>query len=318
LEASKIPPGVVNLVIGDSERILNCWLSNSKVNDIVYFGDSHTGLEIGSRIYASGKKPILELSGNDTMVVWKDADLENAATSLVQGFLGSMQICMAARRAVVHPAVYDKFEAIVLSKVQTISAGLPNEEQTHLAAVGKIEEFYEFLLDALRHGAQLIYGGTRIDHTGSPNPRGMFLTPAVLRIEKISKAEAMKCTTEEGFFPLLTLIKVSWQSLATESDETIFTKMLNFLEKNAYGLRTSIWTESAKYKRMFIENVHNSGLLRINVSHTGFSALVGTHGGPGRSGGPFGELNYLWEKTSHLQGVCLKGKKRKSNKKDGV
>lgn len=308
LESNKVPPGTVNLVIGDSDRILNCWLSSAKVSDIVYFGDSRKGLEIGARIYASGKKPILELSGNDTMIVWNDADLEGAATSLVDGFLGSMQICMAARRAIVHPEVYDKFEAIVLNKVREISAGLPNEERTHLAAVGKIEEFYGFLMDALNHGARLIYGGTRIDHTGRPNPRGTFITPAVLKVTDIIKAQQMKCSMEEGFFPLVTLINVTGKTTVPDSNEEIFTKMVNFLEKNKYGLRTSFWVESARYRRKFVKQVDNSGLLRINTLHTGFSALVGTHGGPGRSGGPFGELNYLWEKTSHLQGICFKEK----------
>ncbi|HUL36160.1 MAG TPA: aldehyde dehydrogenase family protein, partial [Thermodesulfobacteriota bacterium] len=255
LGSNKIPLGVVNLLIGDSERILNRWLSSAKVNDIVYFGDSRKGLEVGSRIYASGKKPILELSGNDTMVIWKDADLESAATSLVEGFLGSMQICMVARRALIHQAIYDEFESIVLRKVQAIGVGLPNEEQAQLAAVGKIEEFYEFLRDALKHGAQLIHGATRIDHAGRPNPRGMFLTPAVLRIEEISKANTMKCTFEEGFFPLLTLIRASGHPFSANLDEEIFSKMVNFLEKNLYGLRTSVWTESARYTRKFIKHV---------------------------------------------------------------
>lgn len=305
LQANKIQPGVVNLIIGDSETILNRWLASPKVSDIFYFGNSRSGLEIGSRVYANGKKPILELSGNDTMVVWKDADLERAATSLAEGFLGSMQICMVARRAIIHPAVYDKFKSIMLDKVKTIRAGLPHEEKSCLAPVGKIEQFYQFLIDALKQGANLIYGGTRIGHLENPDPHGVFVIPAIIGIQQISKAEKMKCTTEEGFFPLLALIKAA-ESHGNESDETVFCRTVTFLEKNMYGLRISVWAKSPRYTRKFIKYIHNCGLLRINASHNGFSALLGTHGGPGRSGGPLGELNYIWEKTSHLQGICLK------------
>ncbi|MBI4208464.1 MAG: aldehyde dehydrogenase family protein, partial [Deltaproteobacteria bacterium] len=103
LEENGVNPGIVSLIIGDSSKILDKCMSSPKVNDIVYFGDSDSGLKIGLHAYAKGKKPILEMSGNDAMVIWKDADLEGAATSLVEGFLGSMQMCMVARRAIVHP-----------------------------------------------------------------------------------------------------------------------------------------------------------------------------------------------------------------------
>ena len=54
-----------------------------------------------------------------------------------------------------------------------------------------------------------------------------------------------------------------------------------------------------------MEHIHNSGLLRINSRHAGFSPYIATHGGTGKSGGPYGEMNYVWEKTTHLQGVSL-------------
>ncbi|NKE71164.1 aldehyde dehydrogenase family protein [Candidatus Manganitrophus noduliformans] len=306
LQSNKISPGVVNLIIGDSEGILKKWLASPKVSDIVYFGDSHTGLNIGSQIYSSGKKPILELSGNDTMVIWKDANLEGAADSLIEGFNGSMQICMVARRAVIHPAIYDQFQSIILDKIKKISAGLPDDKTSYLAPVGKIELFYEYLLDALRKGAQLIYGGTRINYAGSPDPSGIFITPTLITVEDIPIAETMKCTLEEGFFPLLTLINASDRSSKIESDDIIFSRIMTFLDQNTYGLRTSVWIESKRYMKKFIKSIQGSGIIRINLLHTGFSAFVGTHGGPKRSGGPFGELNYLWEKTTHLQGIALR------------
>lgn len=306
LQSNKIPPGVVNLIIGDSEGILKKWLASPKISDIVYFGDSYTGLNIGAQIYSSGKKPILELSGNDTMVIWKDADLESAADSLIEGFNGSMQICMVARRALIHPAVYKQFQSLILGKIKKVSAGLPDDKRSYLAPVGKIEQFYEYLLDALKNGAKLIHGGTRINYAGSPDPNGIFITPTLISVEDISTAETMKCTLEEGFFPLLALINASDRPSKIESDDIIFSRIMTFLDQNTYGLRTSVWIESKRYMKKFIKSIQGSGVIRINLLHTGFSALVGTHGGPKRSGGPFGELNYLWEKTTHLQGIALR------------
>ena len=79
--------------------------------------------------------------------------------------------------------------------------------------------------------------------------------------------------------------------------------MIRIARSNEYGLRTSVWVSSNYYIRKFIKNIDNSGLLRINSRHVDFSLYLGTHGGTGKTGGPFGEMNYVWQKTSHLQGI---------------
>jgi hypothetical protein len=56
--------------------------------------------------------------------------------------------------------------------------------------------------------------------------------------------------------------------------------------------------------RKFAKQLDNCGILRINLRHVGFSYYISTHGGTKRSGGPYGEMNYFWQRTSHLQGVC--------------
>jgi len=77
--------------------------------DIIYFGDSETGLEIGRRAFETGKKPILELSGNDMLFVWKDCNLEGSLESSLDAFLGSTQICMVPKKIIIHEDIYDEF-----------------------------------------------------------------------------------------------------------------------------------------------------------------------------------------------------------------
>jgi acyl-CoA reductase-like NAD-dependent aldehyde dehydrogenase len=79
--------------------------------------------------------------------------------------------------------------------------------------------------------------------------------------------------------------------------------VIEFLNANKYGLRNSIWTGDEQLARRFAEGVMNGGLLKINDSHIGFNAILSTHGGTGRTGGPYGELNYAGLRTSHLQGI---------------
>lgn len=308
LKSNNAPPGTLNLVVGNSEVIIDEWLSSHYVNDLLFIGDSSTGLQIGNRAFSSGKKPILELSGNDLMFVWKDADLDQSVQSLLDGFLGSTQICMVPKKAFIHEDIFAAFEATFLDAVKNLRVGLPSDPDVCLSPVVKIGEFYDFLTDALDKGAELLCGGMRVNHRGIVDQHGSFLTPAVIRIPDTAKAHEMRCVREENFFPLIPLIKVSSRDTKTGKsarDMAAFKTMVHIANGNAYGLRVSVWVKSRFYIQRFMEQIQNSGLLRINCRHIGFSPCLATHGGRGKSGGPFGELNYVWQKTTHLQGIAL-------------
>ncbi len=308
LKMNGAPPGTLNIVLGNSDIIMKEWIISPYVNDILFIGDSKTGLEIGNRAFEYGKKPILELSGNDMLFVWKDAALDQAVQSLLDGFLGSMQVCMVPKKAFIHEDIYESFEKAFLEEVKKLKMGLPSDPEVCLTPVVKVAEFYEFLEDALRKGAGLLCGGMRVNHEMIPDKNGSFITPAVIRISDITKAHEMKCVQEENFFPLMPLVKVSandGRKGKSTKDMAIFKKMVDIANSNSYGMRASVWVNSPFYVQKFMEYIQNSGLLRINSRHVGFSPYLATHGGTGKSGGPFGEMNYIWEKTTHLQGVSL-------------
>lgn len=298
LKKHDVPKGLLNIVIGNSKQLMEEWQESPYVNDIILFGDSKKGIEEGAQIYRSNKKPILELSGNDILMIWKDADMLKAADSLIDGFLGSTQVCMMPKIAVVHGEIFQDFVKIFAERVKTLKIGLPSDENTLLSPVSKIKEFFVFLEDAFKKGAHLICGGKRINHLGIADEKGSYIEPTLVTINGVEKAKSMFCINEEIFFPLLPIINVEG------CDEEIFEKMVNFVNTHNYGLRTSLWISSGKFMRKFAKQLDNCGILRINSRHAGFSYYISTHGGTRRSGGPFGEMNYFWQKTSHLQGVC--------------
>lgn len=302
------PDGTTNIILGNSKVIMDEWLSSSSISDLLFFGDSHQGLDIGLRAFQAGKKPILELSGNDMLMVWKDADLEGAVSSLLDGFLGSTQICMVPKKGLIHEDVYEEFESRFVKRAGSLTVGLPSNPDTCLTPVAKIADFYEMLEDARRKGAILLCGGERVNHRGEPDEKGTFITPAVLRIRDIDQARSMKCVREENFFPLLPLIRVSAPVAPGESkDDVIFSKMVDLVNSNSYGLRVSAWVRSRPTIYKFVKQIQTGGLLRINARHVGFSTCLSSHGGTGRTGGPYGEMNYVWQKTTHLQGITVAG-----------
>lgn len=304
LELNDAPPGCVNVVVGDAARFMQDWLDHPDVRAICFFGQSDRGLEIGRKIYASDKKPILELSGSDCLVVWRDADLEAAATSLVDAFMASMQACMVPKKALIHAAIYDDFARIFVEKVEALRFGLPSDPDTIFAPVARVEQFANFLQDALGKDARLLTGGYRTDHRGIRNEKGAYVAPTVVGMQ-LEAAATTRCVREEGFVPLLPLIRVAAGPASAEADREIFASMMAFMACNPFGLRISVWVKDRQFAQRFVHEARHSGMLRINSRHIGFSSGLSVNGGIRRSGGPFGGMNHVWEKTTYLQGISV-------------
>ncbi|MFE0047991.1 aldehyde dehydrogenase family protein [Streptomyces albireticuli] len=295
------PPGTVNLVSGPTRPMLRQWLTSPYVDDIMFFGDSDVGLEFGNDCVAHGKKPVLELAGNDTLVVWNDADLDGAAEALVECFYGSGQICMVPKCAVVHPGVADALLERLVARCRSLRPGYPGDPDVLLSPVLKMDRYHEVLDDARRHGGQVLCGGRRVDVSGDPSLTGAFLEPTVVRVDGLRGARGVRAVREETFFPLLAVVVPDERDGSGE----LLDDVIAFVNANEYGLRNSLWSGDDKVVNAFVRRVTNAGLLKVNESHIGFAPYLGTHGGTGRTGGPFGELNYPILRTSHLQGVSV-------------
>jgi acyl-CoA reductase-like NAD-dependent aldehyde dehydrogenase len=298
------PAGIINTVIGHSETIMREWFDSPFTDDIFFFGDSKMGLEIGTEAFRCGKKPILELSGNDFMLVWEDAPIDQAVDSLVDGLRGSLQICMAPKKVFVHPAIFDDFLSRVVDAVkQRVKPGLPSDPKTYLTPVTRLRECGLALENAISKGARLMTGGHRINHLNQPTDSGIFFEATVIAI-KDDNPLRFECVSDENYFPLLPVVTPT--SYSGRSEREIFDWMVDITNRNDYSLRISVWTKSRRLITQFAQAISNCGLLRINAPHTGFSTFLGSNGGGRRSGGPFGEMNYPWLKTSHLQGVNIR------------
>jgi acyl-CoA reductase-like NAD-dependent aldehyde dehydrogenase len=301
LEAHGAPPGTVNLVSGYSKRILNAWVASPLVNDIMFFGESHAGIKFGNECILAGKKPILELSGNDALIVWRDADLDRAASALTESFYGSSQICMVPKQAVLHTAIADEFTERFLEKVNALRPAYPSDPDAVLSPVLKMDRFFDFLGEARQAGCEVLTGGSRVGIDGEPAIDGMFIEPTVVRVTGLARARELRCVAEETFFPLLPLVLAD----DVEGDDRLLEVILSWMNANPYGLRNSVWARDEHVIDTFVRGCHNGGLLKVNDSHIGFSPYLATHGGTGLTGGPFGELNYPFFRTSHLQGISF-------------
>lgn len=293
------PPGTLSVVCGKSDEILSQWLESPLVDDIFYFGDSKRGIELGVAAVSRGKKPILELAGNDGCVVWRDADLERAAEALTECFFGSGQICMVPKYVIAHPDIADRLLERLASLAARIRPGYPENPEVLLSPVLRADEYFSYLSEAVEAGACVLTGGHRVELDNTASETGPFIAPTVLRIEGLAQARRLAAVREETFFPMLPVV------VPESGQGNLLDQVIDFVNNNRYGLRNSLWTEDPQVIDAAITKIHNGGLLKINDSHIGFVPWLGSHGGTGLTGGPFGELNYPLLRTSHLQGISI-------------
>ena len=294
------PPGTLNIVCGNPRKILQQWLASPLVDDLFIFGSSEVGIPLGEEAVRRGKKPILELAGNDGCVVWHDADLDRAAEALTECFFGSGQICMVPNYVIAHPDIADELLERLIRLIAKIRPGYPEDPDVLLSPVLKTDTFFQYLSQAVESGGRVLTGGHRMEIDGRVSETGLFLEPTVVRVDGLAGARDLWAVARETFFPLLPVVVP-----AAAPDAPLLDEVIAFLNANAYGLRNSVWTGGPETINQFVSRVHNGGLLKINDSHIGFVSYLATHGGGGLTGGPFGESNYPMLRTSHLQGISI-------------
>lgn len=300
LDACRAPPGTLNVICGDQPAIMAHWLASPLVDSICYFGTSAHGAAIERRCVEAGKKPILELSGNDGVLVWRDADLDQAVAALGECFLGSGQICMKPGYVLAHPAIADELLARLVVTAGAQHAGHPTTEGVTLSPVLKPDQCRRWLAEAVAAGATVVCGGRRIDADHLPAEHGLFVEATVLRIDGLAAAAGHRVVREEAFFPLLPVVVPE-----PEPDRELLAEMIRFLNGNRYGLRNSLWAGDPAVVDEFLRRVTNGGNLRVNDSHLGCPRLLPTHGGAGRSGGVWGDASHLALRTSRQQAISI-------------
>ncbi|MFI5867553.1 aldehyde dehydrogenase family protein [Streptomyces sp. NPDC051546] len=301
LEAAGAPAGVCNLVCSGAQETIEAWLEDPLINDIAFVGASDLGIHIGNECHKRGKKALLELAGNDGIVIWHDADLDRAAQAAAESFLASTQICMVPKYAIVHPDVADAFLQRLTTLADKLRPSLPSQPGAVLAPVAKANEFVEAVASLKAVGATILTGGDLVGLDNTPSPRGPFARPTVARVDGLAHAARLDAVTEETFFPLLPVVVPDVAS----DDGALLTEVAAFLNRNAYGLRNSLWTASETTIDRFLAEVTNGGLIKVNDSHAGTAPFATTHGGTGLSGGPHGQAYFPLLHATHLQSVSI-------------
>ena len=229
-----LPPEMLSVVTGDPAEIADELLTNAHVDLVTFTG----GVAIGKHIaqVAGYRRLVLELGGNDPIIVMEDADLDEASTLAVQGsYKNSGQRCTAVKRMLVHESVASRFVEQVVEKTRAWKYGDPSDKANDMGTVideAAAMQFEARVHEAVSQGAKLLVGNER---------RGALYAPTVL--DHVDPR--MTVALQETFGPVSPIIRFK------DIDDAI-----RISNSTAYGLSSAVCTNRLDYITRFVSELH--------------------------------------------------------------
>jgi len=268
VEEAGLPPGVVNFISG-SAKTGEAMVTHPKTRFISFTGSKGVGLHINEEAAKTRpdqiwiKRVVAEMGGKDAIVVADDADIDAAATGIVQAAFGFQgQKCSACSRLIVDEKVHGELMEKVADLTRKLNTGEPADGETKLGAVINKRSFdttLSYIKKGLDEGGELLVGGSGDDS------KGFFIEPTI--IDNVKPGDTIE--QEEIFAPVLAVIK------ARDYDHA-----LEIANDTEFGLTGAVYSASQERLDRARREFH-VGNLYLNRKCTG--ALVGVH--------PFGGFN---------------------------
>jgi succinate-semialdehyde dehydrogenase/glutarate-semialdehyde dehydrogenase len=272
LEDAGMPEGVFQTLLISSSEVDDI-IADDRVAGVTLTGSEGAGRAVGQRAGQQLKPSVLELGGSDPFVVLDDAPIEaTAKRGAFARLQNTGQSCIAAKRFIVHDAVYDEFVDAFVDEVEALTVGDPTDEDTDIGPMARpdlrddLDDQIERTLDA---GAERLTGGEPIDGEGA------YYQPTVLT--KVPRDSA--AATEETFGPVASVIRVSDEAEA-----------IDVANDTDFGLGASVWTGDLDRGEAFARRFE-AGLCFVNelvksdprlpfggVKNSGYGRELSRHG----------------------------------------
>ncbi|MDH5263880.1 MAG: phosphonoacetaldehyde dehydrogenase [Betaproteobacteria bacterium] len=229
-----LPPEMLQVVTGDPREIADELITNENIEVVTFTGGVAVGKYIAAK--AGYRRVVLELGGNDPVIVMEDADVDEAATLAAQGsYKNSGQRCTAVKRMLVHESIAERFLERLLEKTRAWSYGDPMDAGMDMGTVideAAAMQFEARVNEAVSQGARLLHGNER---------RGALYSPTVL--DRVTPG--MTVVRQETFGPVSPVIRFS------SIDEAIALS-----NGTAYGLSSGVFTNRLDYIARFIAELN--------------------------------------------------------------
>lgn len=285
-ERAGIPPGVLNIVTGMPQGIGGELTANPTVRKLTFTGSTQVGKLLLRQCADTVKRVSMELGGNAPVVVFDDADLDQAVAGVMASkFRNSGQTCVCANRIYVQSGIYDRFAARLSEEVRKLKVGTGTEDGVSIGPLindAALKKVVRHVDDAVSQGASVMVGGN------SASRGQQFFEPTVLT----GANDNMLVASEETFGPVAALFRF-------DSEEEVIRRA----NDTPYGLAAYLFSKDIN--RVFrVGEALEYGMVGLNTGV--ISSAVAPFGGVkesglGREGSHHGIDEFLEVQTLHLE-----------------
>ena len=266
LQAGGFPPIFLSF-IEPGHALAEKFVDDERVDLISFTGSTAVGRQVGTRVAARLGRSLLELGGNNAIIVDQSADLKMAIPGIVFGAVGTAgQRCTTTRRLFVHESIMKQVTDSLVNAYQQVRIGDPLEPDTLMGPLtdgASVARFEAAIAAARRAGGEILTGGKRLDRPG------FFVEPTIIRADN-----DWEIVRTETFAPILYVIPFS------SLDEAI--SMQNDVRQ---GLSSSIFTNDMRHAELFLSAVGSDcGIANVNIGTSG-AEIGGAFGGEKDTGG---------------------------------
>jgi len=249
IEKAGIPKGVINIITGLGEPCGKALTTHNLVERIAFTGGPETAKHIVKNSAENLSQVSLELGGKSPVVVFDDADQENALNGITAGIFGaSGQSCIAGSRLYLHKKIYDEFLKKLIDKAEKIKLGSPMEEDAQMGPLNsfkQLEIIEKNIKATIEQGGKIRCGGKR----SSISNKGYYFPATIIECENHN----LPVAENELFGPILSVMKF-------ENEKEVIEKM----NDNKYGLSSGVYTSNFA-RGLRVSKAIRAGIVFINT-----------------------------------------------------
>ena len=272
IKENKLPEGLFSLIIGRGSSVGERMLNDENVPLISITGSTAVGRHAAQVISKRFGKYILELGGNNAIILTENADMKLALPAIVFGAVGTAgQRCTTTRRLIVHENIYEKVKQVLIKAYKSLSIGSSLNAKNHVGPLidkSAVDDYLNAIAQLKKEGGKIIYGGKVL--TGKGFESGCYVLPTIAEAEN-----NYKIVQEETFAPILYLIKYKGE---VENAIQIHNEVVQ-------GLSSAMFTNNLREAENFLSHWGSDcGIANVNIGTSG-AEIGGAFGGEKETGG---------------------------------
>ena len=280
LKENNLPEGISTMIVGD-HRIGEQLVNDRNVALVSFTGSTKVGRIVGKNVAERFGKSILELGGNNAIIITENADLDMSIIGAVFGAVGTAgQRCTSTRRLIIHESVYDEVKNRLVKAYGQLKIGNPLDENNHVGPLidkDAVKQYLDSIEKCRKEGGKFAVEGGVLE--GENYESGCYVKPCIAEVEN-----SYEIVQHETFAPILYLIKYKTldEAIAIQNDVP-------------QGLSSAIMTQNLREAELFLSQAGSDcGIANVNIGTSG-AEIGGAFGGEKETGGGRESGSDVWK-----------------------